>query len=81
MERVLDLTNEGYIAAVEMSGAGVFREEIVRCRDCKHSKRYNGSWLCLLFHVNDADPVYIESWTYLETRSDGFCAWAERRES
>ena len=47
------------------------REEIVRCRDCKHADevetRYAGiQYGCLRFDDTTVEP-------------DGFCAWGERR--
>ena len=54
------------------------KEEIVRCRDCKHyvdasprSTRYRIKGpRCLLFSDNKVVRV----------KPDGFCAWAERKE-
>lgn len=48
------------------------REEIVRCRDCKHCKRRNGI----------LPPTVCERWGYynFETEPDGFCAWGERKD-
>ena len=43
------------------------REEIVRCRDCKHYDNYLGS--C------------IRRYTHFAAEHDGFCAWAERRDA
>lgn len=57
------------------------REEIIRCRDCKHVVHTNGDWVCGRFYRLYGDPVYIESWCMHETQPDGFCAWAEKRES
>ena len=53
------------------------REEIVRCRDCKHftpkgmHKFENGK-------VNDDYCIYVRGFM-LQITPDGFCAWAERR--
>lgn len=88
MERIVDIPSDIETIKVglndplftKMLTGFPVREEIIRCRDCKQSKCYNGSWLCLLLHVVDGDPAYVESWTYLETEPDDFCAWAERRE-
>ena len=55
------------------------REEIVRCRDCKHftpkgtHKFENGK-------VNADFCEYIRGWM-LQITPDGFCAWAERKEA
>ena len=55
------------------------REEIVRCRDCKH---YCEST------VDEADdgetswcePSWCMYWEHEWLRDDGFCAWGERRD-
>ena len=44
------------------------REEIVRCRDCKHCMAYWQSDYCDYFKHVTNDP-------------DGFCAWGERRDA
>lgn len=50
------------------------REEIVRCRDCKHCRRDDSRWYCseLMFDID-----FVTS----STPPDGFCAWAERRDA
>lgn len=54
------------------------REEIVRCRDCRHftpkgtHKFENGK-------VNADYCKYVRGWM-LQITSDGFCAWGARRE-
>lgn len=46
---------------------GLTEEEVIRCRDCKGSE--DGSWhKCETFVAHGED-------------ANGFCAWAERRES
>ena len=50
------------------------REEIVRCRDCKHYGSYNGSWCCRTY-----EPVPGGTCDYQTVEPDGFCAWGERR--
>ena len=53
------------------------REEIVRCRDCKHftpegtHKFENGK-------VNADYCKYVRGWM-LQITPDGFCAWGERK--
>lgn len=48
------------------------REEIVRCRDCKHyHDKFNG---CDEF----GDMWHDE---YANVEPDGFCAWGERRDA
>ena len=64
------------------------REEIVRCRDCKHahpvfwSERDDvpSDWV-------DCTGPLVETWDYYDdepkdnpVRPDGFCAWGERRD-
>ena len=64
------------------------REEVVRCRDCKHAHPVLGparddvpdDWL-------DCTGPLVETWDYYDdepkdnpVRPDGFCAWGERRE-
>lgn len=50
------------------------REEVVRCRDCKH------------FAVDQSDHDYRTGWWckrwYTDmVKPDGFCAWGKRKES
>ena len=47
------------------------REEIVRCRDCKHLMSNN--------RCNLQDDYNEFHW--LDVEPNGFCAWGERRES
>lgn len=49
------------------------REEIVRCRDCKH---YCPS---TVDEDGEGDPSWCKRWEYEWVRDDGFCAWGERR--
>lgn len=55
------------------------REEIVRCRDCKHftpkgtHKFENGK-------VNADYCTYVRGWM-LQITPDGFCKWGERRDA
>lgn len=55
------------------------REEIVRCRDCKHftpkgtHKFENGK-------VNADYCKYVRDWM-LQITPDGYCAWGERKEA
>lgn len=44
------------------------REEVVRCRDCKH---------CMSYWKSD----YCDYFSYVTNDPDGFCAWGERKES
>ena len=56
--------------AVKGEGVLVKREEIVRCRDCREYIQLEGYATCGYFGGE-----------YAEIEPDGFCAWAERRES
>lgn len=50
---------------------GEFREEIIRCRDCKEHEE---SSLCRFWSANTGIEIYGQRYT----DPDGFCAWAER---
>ena len=55
------------------------KEEVVRCRDCKHSA--NDGVKCYYFAAtewNDYLREYVELPSYVEP--SGFCAWAVRRD-
>lgn len=79
-EYIIDMGNSSYKSSSGLLCADVsqLREEIVRCRDCKHftpkgtHKFENGK-------VNDDYCDYVRGWM-LQITPDGFCAWAERRE-
>lgn len=78
MERVLDLSNEDFVASVEMMGIGIFHEEIIRCIDCKH---YDTRWdkcnrLAVGFYDPDEGADVIERF---DVDPNGFCYLAERR--
>jgi len=64
---------------LSLCNMGLTEEEVIRCRDCEHSIRSNGDWFCFQLHKVYGDPTYIESWRMLETKPDGYCAWAVRR--
>ena len=67
--------------------AGEVREEVVRCRDCKHS--HAGFWPAdsgVPDDWLDCTGPLVETWDYYDdepkdnpVRPDGFCAWGERR--
>lgn len=46
------------------------REEIVRCRDCKHYMDYE--------HEYEPNLGYCREHDREEVRDSGFCAWGER---
>lgn len=48
-------------------------EEIIRCRDCAHSDTEDGMMFCRIASTGQ--------WKYAPVDSDGFCAWAERRDA
>ena len=57
----------------------ILKEEIVRCRDCKHftpegTRVFNDGTL------NKAYCDFVRSWV-LQIDADGFCAWGERRDA
>lgn len=88
-EYIVDLDSKHSIAlrlafVEEMRGGDFVREEIVRCRDCKHAHHYHPldwrtgkphdtleEWYCD-WHSNPEGASEIEP--------DGFCAWGERKE-
>lgn len=49
------------------------REEIVRCRDCKH---YRESMFVVATDVDDVCTFFGDG---VKVEPDGFCAWGERR--
>ena len=62
---------------------GEHREEIVRCRDCKHM--FDWAYdrpMCKLWAMNDPDNSNASygNALYPVVKLDGFCAWAERKE-
>lgn len=56
------------------------REEIIRCRDCKHFKfSKSGSLACTrIVVVYDSDGYREERHLCLLVNPDGFCSWVER---
>jgi len=67
--------------AIDYKGESLFKgcEEIVRCRDCKHSRK-DGT-LCVFFAA--WEPIaggdeYAE--IPADVEPDGFCSWACRKE-
>lgn len=53
---------------------GEVREQIVRCRDCKHYCKSN------VDEDGEGEPSWCMYWEHEWLRDDGFCAWGERRE-
>ena len=69
---------EHYFDGESMAIHQARREEIVRCRDCKHSRK-DGT-LCMFFAAYEpiaGGDEYAEMPADVEP--DGFCAWAVRR--
>ena len=50
------------------------REEIVRCRDCKHYSEHE--WV---FATDVSDVCHFWHGKPTKVEPDGFCAWGERR--
>lgn len=77
-EYIVNLHGElGMALAVACAGAGFAREEIVRCRDCKHAFKadLSGNWYeCM---KPDGDGDYAR-W---DVEPGGFCKWGERRQA
>ena len=59
------------MALIEHNGAKL-QERIVRCRDCKDYRASDATCHSWQWHNWDAA---------IEVEPDGFCAWAERKES
>ena len=56
----------------------VVREEIVRCKDCEHSRK-DGT-LCMFFEAWEPIPGGDEfAEIPADVEPDGFCAWGERK--
>lgn len=56
----------------------VVHEEIVRCRDCKHSYMFDMSWKSP--KTNDIRYCGHGTYCQYEVPDDGFCAWGERND-
>ena len=76
MSEYIYATNGELMANID-GDISLARDEIVRCRDCKHftpkgtHKFENGK-------VNADYCKYIRGWM-LQITPDGFCAWGERK--
>lgn len=74
----VDDLEESYYKCTDIKPETVFghrlREQIVRCRDCKHYDPHpTDDGVCFL---PDGDGGFA----YWEVEPDGFCAWSKRRE-
>lgn len=49
-------------------------EEVIRCRDCRHFRE-------IPYHDGSIKAKCSGVFAFIEPNQDGFCAWAERRES
>lgn len=78
-EHIIETEEFAGAAFVPVGGADKLREEIVRCRDCKHYTP-QGAITFLDYSKNEAFCSYIRAYK-LQIGPDGFCAWGERRES
>lgn len=52
------------------------REEVVRCRDCKHYSEHE-----LVFATDVSDVCHFWHGEPMKVAPDGFCAWGKRKES
>lgn len=57
----------------------VKREEIVRCRDCKHYRFIDRSDIFQDDRHNDSFCLRFVDGKRMEVEPDGFCAWGERK--
>lgn len=72
---------EGYSAPVV---AGRAREEVTRCRDCSHfasGEEFWGEVDGMPILMATADTCDFWAGTKCKVTPDGFCRWAERKES
>lgn len=77
---------EYIIRAAEWNGTeiipGEFREEVIRCRDCKNYKTGDhpsvSGKFCHLFSEFELRGCYAVLVAPYFTRPEDFCAWAER---
>ena len=69
-EYIVNLDGElGMALAIACAGAGFAREEIVRCRNCKHYNNDGCSYFVLAKYI----LLHIDN-------LDGYCAWGIRKE-
>lgn len=61
----------------------VRREEVVRCRDCKHFNDYHFKCHRPAFIIDAHGNLYFQGeglMSATDANPDGFCAWGERKE-
>lgn len=70
-EYIIDMGNSSYKPSSGLLCADVsqLREEVIRCRDCKHRAGANVQAV-----VSD-----LCMWLEIIVKPDGFCAWGEKR--
>lgn len=81
-EYIVNLNGElGMALAFACAGAGFVREELARCRDCKHYRFKDRSHIFNDDRHNDSYCLRFVDGKRMEVEPDGFCAWGERRQS
>lgn len=72
-EYIIDMGNSSYKSQSGLlcADASQLREEIVRCRDCKHFCRGNNDFphTCNVWRAKE----------YARIEPDGYCKWGERK--
>jgi hypothetical protein len=63
-----------------MPDAHLYKERIVRCRDCKFYRFVDRSGIFKDEQHNDSFCSRFVDGKRMEVEPDGFCAWGERRE-
>lgn len=84
-ESIVEIVEHPYLVDGEkVYSYGDQREEVVRCRDCKHYAEDAG--FCTRFrevveeHLDLDWPYQIPEWGYLESTPDDYCSWGKRRD-
>jgi Zn finger protein HypA/HybF involved in hydrogenase expression len=77
-------TEERVCVIDEAHTAITVKEEVVRCRDCKHFTADEEFWVepptvPFPMHVATSDSCDFWAGTKCKVEPDGFCAWGERR--
>ena len=67
------------VTGLESGDYAIAREEIVRCRDCRHMRTIDLSVYYYGEHEHDLDICTRVNGVQLNAEPDGFCAWGERR--
>lgn len=68
------------LTANHAAGLPLYRERIVRCKDCEHAWAHDGCIECLCHFVQTWD-YYNDEPMHTAVRPDGFCSWGKRREA